>query len=69
MREKQREREVAGKLRGEWRRRIEGSEERDGRGNGGGERKRGDRVRPTVARGCRLCSGPKVHGGVEQVSR
>ncbi len=73
VREKQREREVAGKWRGEWRRRIEGSEERDGRGNGGGERKRG---RQGVAySGKRLqvvLSGPKVHGGGragEQVSQ
>lgn len=73
VREKPREREVAGKWRAEWRRRIEGSEERWERRNGGGERKRG---RQGVAcSGKRLqvvLSGPKVHGGGragEQVSQ
>lgn len=73
VREKPREREVAGKWRAEWSRRIEGSEERWERRNGGGERKRG---RQGVAcSGKRLqvvLSGPKVHGGGragEQVSQ
>lgn len=57
VREKPREREVAGKWRGEWRRRIEGSEERNGRGEMGGReemRETGCGLQWQEAAGCAL---------------